>query len=429
MSRRMVLLILLLTPSLSATGAEPCQAARDAGEIRDFLKRSGQPPNRIPTMSFRYWGLQATLDGRQRTGIPLVAFRDERLYPAGETDDIGLMWIVPALAATLGTGIATALDAFLVTVALLGFGLGCSAFFLLFKGAITRIAAIGGLVACLLLSLRVGDVYSVQAAALCGLLPWVIYLYRREPSPVGWLIAGALGGIALGFVHLIRSHGATSILIFSLILLLCQKGSSWRMKSSIALVMAGAFALPIWLCHIDIGRRNSYLLDRDPQAVRSGPRHPFWHSAYLGFGYLPNRTVAAYLDEVAVATVCSNDRAAHYMSADYENILRQKTASLLTEEPGLVVSTLLAKVAVLALVMLISANIGIVGAWRQPMEWPLLFSFAAALGFNSLFVVIAIPDPRYLLAFATTAILFGIVGIGDFLGRPPGKPSGKRLPS
>jgi hypothetical protein len=74
--------------------------------------------------------------------------------------------------------------------------------------------------------------------------------------------------------------------------------------------------------------------------------HPFWHSAYLGLGYLPNDEGIRYRDDIALAHAREETPGVQYLSTDYDRTLRKLTLEAVRDEPLFVADTVAQKLVV-----------------------------------------------------------------------------------
>src|SRR5205823_5534290 len=94
----------------------------------------------------------------------------------------------------------------------------------------------------------------------------------------------------------------------------------------------------------------------------SGRAHPFWHSIYIGLGYLRNSDVPEYRDEVGFAKVQALRPEVAYPSTEYEQVLKRETFNLAKRRPFLILANLLVKFLVVSLFCLCAANVGLYAA-------------------------------------------------------------------
>src|SRR3954451_10741146 len=77
--------------------------------------------------------------------------------------------------------------------------------------------------------------------------------------------------------------------------------------------------------------RESQLNGR--QLAGSGTGHPFWHTAYIGLGYLPNDWDIRYYDAIAYRDVLREDPKAMFLGPAYGGILRDRYFTLVGRDP------------------------------------------------------------------------------------------------
>ena len=141
------------------------------------------------------------------------------------------------------------------------------------------------------------------------------------------------------------------------------------------------------------------------------PAHAFWHSAYIGFGYLSNEVVTSYNDQVAYDKVQSLVPGTLYESPEYQHILRRQVWLLVRQHPQLVLYTLAAKLGVICSMFLVFANVGLIAVKRVRKPLGLELPFWTGIVFNALFGILVIPSVAYLLGFITFATLYGAVSV------------------
>jgi hypothetical protein len=115
-------------------------------------------------------------------------------------------------------------------------------------------------------------------------------------------------------------------------------------------------------------------------------QHPFWHTVYIGLGYLSNDYGLAYKDIIAAKKVHElAPDALLLLIPEYETALKTAVIDLLRKDPVFVVGTLLAKFGAVLIYFLLAANLGMLAAIRYPKPWSVEVAFVAGLAFNALF--------------------------------------------
>jgi hypothetical protein len=171
-----------------------------------------------------------------------------------------------------------------------------------------------------------------------------------------------------------------------------------------------------------VARRDSFLLAAQPEYSRPLNQHPFWDTVYLGFGFIDNPYVPDFRNELSAAKVASISPSTPYLSPEYDRIIRTEALRLVRDHPLFVLTTVVAKVCIVALLLLACCNFGLFAAVSNPMPWTMELAFGSALAFNSLFGIIALPEIQYLLGFMAFGILYGIFSLAYALEYPqPGR--------
>jgi len=375
--------------------------------------------------SSRWEQLEAALRGLERTGVPLVAATGAGYGPAGFTDDPGIYYLVPRIAHATGWGLATCLERVLFGAVALSLLVGLAGLFLLFRDTRSRLHGCFALGLVSAVSLIVGGVYIFQSAVVVAATPWIVWAVRKR-GPVGarFAVLAAAGVLAAG-ANFLRSHAGTPVLILAAGLVVLNEWDSRRWKAVALLCLAiAALSVAGWTRHVT-ARRDAYLARAQPGYAPVSAGHPFWHSVYIGFGFVVNDLGIRYADEVAAGKVRSVSPNAGYLSPEYESILRHEVFRLVLRHPGFALQTLFAKFGVTFLFFLIFANAGALAAWFRRKPAALAFPLWAALGFSALNGVLVVPSVDYLLGFCAFAAVYGAVSVGYAF---EGYGAGDRLP-
>lgn len=370
--------------------------------------------SRIPLMPWRLDEVRATMEGYERSGIPLVALRDGRLGPAGFPDDPGLFYVVPAVARTFGLSADGAFDALVFGLLSAAALLGAAGAWALFRTARARAVAIAVVLAVVAVVSRVGDVYVVAPALAVAFVPLLLHLTRR--GALGRLAVALFGlGLAAGVAHAIRSHSATATILFALVLVGGAAALVPRRRLAAVAALAAGLLLSSIGMRTAIAQRDAYLSSVDASYDAAVARHAFWHSVYIGMGFVDNPHVAEYRDEIAFARAAQLAPDAPLYSPAYESALRGDVLRIVAAAPFFVMRLVAAKVGVIAMYLLLAANVGLVVAVRRPPSRIVLLAFGVALSFSALFGILAVPTSTYLSGFVAFAALFGAVSMSRLL--------------
>ena len=329
-------------------------------------------------------------------------------------DDAGLFLFVPAIARYSRTGLARSIDLFLGVS--IGFSavVGITGIFFLFRHPLSRVLGTGGIIGLVPLLIHCGDVYVVQACVVISCVPWLLYSFGSAVGARYALLVTGLTGVCAGIVNFVRGQAGTPVLLFIGVLILYSAATNlWRTRALYFAILAAGFLLPWIYFHSLLQTRNRFLDACSASQTQRSGQHVFWHSVYIGFGFLSNDVVPAYKDEMAAARVHAISPTAVYLTPEYERVLRHEVFQLIREHPSLVLWTLSAKLGVILVLFLIAANIGVPSSILYPKGPAVELAFLLALGFSCLPGLLVVPYVRYLLGFFALGILYGVVSI-DF---------------
>jgi len=368
------------------------------------------PMNIMPS---QYEKLAEALSGYEKTGIPLIAYDGNMFKPAGLGDDIGLYYILPKIIHTFGISVDQAIQVFLTGVIFLSLVFGIIGCLLLFKRWALRFLGVVELILIAYLSLKIGGIYTILSSVPILIIPLFLYFSERHKNHPFFIIFLLFAGVVIGISHYLRNHSGTGVLIFIAVILFFYLKIQWKHKIILGMLFAIAIFAPMFYFEQLLDRADLYLKNKSYASEKYSGRHPFWHSVYIGFGFLNNEYVATYKDEVAIEKVRSISPKTAFLSHEYERILRNEVALLIKEHPLFVARTLFAKIGVVSLYFIVFANIALVAAGLNKREWRLEIAFFCALTFNSLFGLLVIPDTHYLLGFISFTTLYGLVSINQ----------------
>lgn len=368
-------------------------------------------------MGCRYKALIKLIAGYAQSGVSLVMHDGVQLMPFNNADDIGLYYLVPLLVTYFSLSLDQALYLLLHGPIYIGAVISIISLWILYPSCISRCTSLLGVSAITFIATRVLDVYCVSAAAVLLIVPLFLLSMDRVRSLYVMSTLLFYFGLLAGCANALRMHAGTGVIIFMVVLL--AGAPIWQRKYKLFLVSILFIGMVIPNLFFNQVYRHyvSYTQCRFPAHQVQQNQHVFWHSIYVGFGFLHNEYAIIPADECAIARVGDLDANAVYTSQKYENVLKDEIVRLIRKHPLFVLRTLFAKLGVLFMYLLICANVGLVAAWFFPKPWYIELSFWAALGFNALPGILALPYYGYLFGFIAFAILYGIVSINDALAR------------
>jgi hypothetical protein len=367
-------------------------------------------PNDVRLMSTRSVGIEDSLEVVRRGGPPLLgctnvyedgaADMDQRCFATGTTDDQGIYLYLPLIGKLtnetepplLLKWVFAWLMALTVLVAPL-------LFVTLFRSMLI------GLLAPLPLIysfdfLQNTDIYWISAWAILVCLPLVLVIYDRDRWDRGSILV-LLTAVALGgFASSIRSHAGLPILIAAALTVLLRD-RRWRARALAVTALAltylatSSFVLAAAREYRDHSTGVNF-------TANTPTKHPFWHSMYLGLGYLPNPYGIKWNDAIASEAVSRENPTAVYLSDEYERTLRGLYLDIVRDDPGFVASTYKAKLGELlrqvrteyGLMLLLIPAMALFGGDRRRNQM-LLLLISPALAITLLPPLLTRPDSAY----------------------------------
>jgi hypothetical protein len=362
-------------------------------------------------MPIRYKSMIDAVQGYQSTGMPLVASQNGHLYPAGFSDDMGIYYFIPKLIAGFGFSIDQAIDIFFTTIALLMYACAVAGLFRFFMQWNQRLVGLVVLSVLSIYAFKFGDVYIVSFFFTVATVPWILISIRYAAHSVSPFYIFPIVSFFVPIANIIRTHSGSGVALFMVVVLIAGT-IKLRSKIIIFLFMFMAVLGPMLFFHHLIQQRNTYVKQHDPDVQTTQGTHPFWHSVYIGLGFIDNPYVEKYQDEVAAAKVKEVNPKAGYLSEEYSHILKQEILKIILKHPRVVIYNLAVKAGIIIFIFLIPLiNISPIAAffWKKPPG--IEIAFWASLSFSMLFGLLVVPEPQYLLGFIAFAGLYFIASI------------------
>jgi hypothetical protein len=374
------------------------------------------PPTRITLMADRHRELAEAVVGWEKTGFPLVGFDGQELVAAGCGDDVAMYYVVPMLARAARISLTDAIDLFLAGIVLVSGISGALGLILSCRVLFCRVISVVAVMLLSSLALRVGDVYVVQSSIVLALVPW-IFFGRNSRSRWQLLLFVLFGSAVVATSNLFRTHAGTGVLIFMGWLVAFNPHQKRKFKLLLASAAILGVLVPAVYCGILLNTRDAYLKKHGHGVTTAFRQHPFWHTIYLGLGYINNDVVPGYRDELAFARVRAISPDTIVYSPEYERYVRLEVIRTVRKHPFLLFETLAAKVGVVISLVVICANFGLMAACRYPKHWPIEVAFWNAIAFQALFGILAIPVLPYLLGLIAFTALYAVISIDVALQR------------
>jgi hypothetical protein len=368
-------------------------------------------------LSTRVDGVASSIDVLDHGGPPLLVsdvpyhhgLERSQLHPAGAGDDQGIYLYLPLLGHWTGEHDARTLMLWLFA--------GCFGLLILLTPLIVYAifdsvpaAIVAPLLVLWRFDLTNSDLYWIQAWAVLLGIPGLLLAYRWWRQDRLRAAAALLIGlmVAASFATSIRAHTGLPILIGGAGIVLLIGGvrrlsrRTWLVRAGLVAVLVVAyFSVALGFAGVRAYRDSVVHSTGSP----AGVGHPFWHPAYLGLGYLPNRYGIAWSDPVGVDAVQRVDPNAAYLGPKYEQTLRHAYVRIVKNDFGFALRTYLAKARVIgwdafARFWLLAALLVIALALRRgpSLRAPILLALPALL-LGAASPLLSIPQYTYELAW------------------------------
>lgn len=361
-------------------------------------------------MPFRYEELGRAVEGYARTGVALIADGPRGLAPAGVSDDIGIYFFIPKVVHSLQVPLDRGIELFFTGSIVLSLLVGVIGGLLAFKTWPGRCAALLGALLIGLLCYKTGDVYLVPGVLALAVVPWLLYALNGRLKAGPTVIIGVLTGVAVGTGHYLRAHAGTAVVLFLVTLVLLYRRSPGRTRLALAAAFVVGLLLPVAGFARLVSQRDAYLIAHGV-VPNADSHHAFWHSVYIGFGFLTNNHGIRYDDWVAIDLAKRRSPQVIIWSRGYEKIIKDEVFKLVREDPRLIGQTVFAKLGVLGFYLALFGGVGIALAVRRVNPFPSDLAFAVAIAFSALPGILVMPMASYLTGFIALCLLYGVVGV------------------
>lgn len=361
-------------------------------------------------------GLRETLASLGQGGPSLLG------YPSAPADDQGLFVYVPLLDRSLGAG--TPLDG----LRWLTYGL-YAALFLVYPlifyelfGSLLAAAVAPSVTLVQLVGGAGADVYWLSQWAILACVPAVLVVYRRWSARA--VLPLALLVFVAGFATTMRSSAGLPVLGAALGVVLLRE-RRWGVRASLAgLLVVSYLALPAFAFGGLRAERDAYV--GKPLSKTYLPSHPFWHSAYIGLGYVENDRGIWWNDGAGFAAARRVDPHVVVLTRRYDHVLRHVYFQTVRAEPGLALRSYTAKLGVLVAHVLDRFRllpalllVAVVAGSRRFRRYVLLVVPSVAFGLAS--PLVGVPVAQYERGWVAAAGLLWTLGLCWLVSEGPGR--------
>ena len=363
-------------------------------------------------MECRHDDLKDTVETLTETNVSLIAKHHDVFGLAGFADDQGIYYFIPQIVKTLGVSLDVAINLFFGSLLVIGAAVMICCFFAAFKNWILRLISAAGILLLTLLSYLCSDVYITYFFAVAATIP-IFVLHTRQSHAFDWrlIVSLAFCGTVIGYCNIIRSHSGTGVLLFLIIWTILNQNILKFQKIFSILALVLFILLPNIHFHIMENKRDQFLTTTN-YSFEYISSHPKWHSLYIGLGYIKNKYGIEYDDLNAYKKTLSINPNVKYCSREYEQILKDQVLLILKKDPFFVLKSLASKLIPVMLITLAFFNFGLFFYFYVKPPFKMMFPFIVAGLFYSLFGILTIPSPRFLLGMISIWVILGIYLIG-----------------
>jgi hypothetical protein len=357
------------------------------------------------------------VEGYLKSDVPLVGWNENAgYYFAPYADDPGIYYFVPKISAFFGLPVESAVNVFFTALLLFGLLVCTVSIYFLWKKPLPRLYAFLGVSFLFLRGYHHGDIYSAFFPAHSLFLLFLL-LINKNLSATIYRVSFFLLGLFTVFFNSIRAHSMTGALIAILLyFFLSRKFAIKQTIICLLFFLAGFFGLSSGKQLIYI-RAMSFISQQGDGKTDFNIRRPFWHSVYIGMGFVGSEEIPSYLDCHAISAVEKRSPGTVYCSIEYEKTLRQLFFSFIKKNFSSFLMNVFAKFGVIFCLFVILANFGFFISFIYHRDYRFEFSFWLAVIFNSLFGFLVVPYPRYLQGMLCLAVFYNIIHTNRLLER------------
>lgn len=383
------------------------------------------------------------IQGYLKTGIPLIAWDGEKLYPFSVPDDLGIYYFMPKMVSWLHISPEIIYNHLYSIVIVAATFVGLLGFSLYYSSWTSRIIALIMLVGFARFSItEVHDVHQIYSATLIATIPLFLYFIQKNPYSPFFHIFMFFCGTVLCTSNFFRSHAATTALICMAILLVKATLPTQKKFFLVICLCVGWFIPSAYFAHL-WNKHKAYVSLHFPNHNLKKSYHPFWHSIYCGFTILHPKSYFCYakqdlpffadnqvfekLEEHSlkystfIVEGSSDQRKrinyATYPTQKIESILRNEVLHICRTQRLVVFYTLAAKIGIMLMLFLLFAHVGILAAFFYPKGWILEGAFFVSLAFSCLFGLLTMPMLPYISSFIACTMLYSLISINHALGK------------
>ena len=363
-------------------------------------------------MPFRYEQLDQTLIGYQMTGMPLVTYDSNQFIPAGISDDTGIYYFVPKIANFFNLGLDQSISAFFLFFFCSSILVSLFSIFKIFPNIKQRATSLFFVFTISVYMFLRGDIYIMSSTTMLTIIPLSYYLKKKGLINYIHYIIYFGFGLLISVSNFIRSNSATGVLLFLLLFVfLTQKANKKFLIYTYLVLVAGFLITNLFFASLKSDRDDYLNSINAVKAENFVKGHSFWHTVYLGLGYLNNPYKIEYSDNCGFMRAKLFQPNIVYYSNEYENLMKNEVINLLKMDPWFITKTIISKLGVVIFYLLIFSNIGIIYIFKSFKNLTFNIPILICLMFNLIFPLLTMPFPSYLMGAVCTVMILSVISM------------------
>lgn len=361
--------------------------------------------------SSRFDCIVGALEAWKKYGFEFLRECGGSLFPLENhcADEFGLYYYIPLIVKKTGLSIQEALWWWDLGIIVVGLCVALGALWVLSSSKVVKVLSCYALVRLGLLCWPTGSAYIIPFFPVC-FFPWLFVAFQRRWHKGLWAYC-FVAGVIVAFSNCMRMHAGTALGLGVMLALVLHLKNVKKLIAPSIFLLAGFALYAGWFSSL-ITKRNNFL-EQQGIVYSSHPQsHVFWHTTYIGLGFLQNSLGVEYTDTCAAVRAQKDKPDVVYCSFEYNNILRKATFDLFKQHRHFVLVTMFAKLGVLFYYLLLFGNIGLLCAWFYRKPWYVDIPYACVLGFSALPGFLSIPIVPYLTGFIAAAVFYNLQSLG-----------------
>ena len=361
-------------------------------------------------MEFRQRMIECAIKGFDTHDLHFIDGCNPSLSALGG-DDMGIVYFATLIHSSFGTDTLASAQAVIYTLLVVSLILGWLGALVAFKELKQRLlVTLGfGLLAIVSLISHAG-VYAASSAIAIAVIPWLVAVFRSRSGIQPWQMYWTffLTGVSFGLTDFMRAYAGAPVLVFALTLLTFSRYGSYLVRLFSVLALVVGITGPMTYFGSLFQDRDAYIWSQHSTYSPPLKRHLFWHTAYIGLGYTVNDFGVVWSDTHAFAALEQRAPGTPQLSAASERIHKDLFMETLTQHPVFAVMNTAAKAGVLAVMIILFANIGLLVRGNSGLPPPIRLAFLTSTMIASSYGILAIPAINYTTQLVVIAALYGI---------------------